>query len=272
MLLTIMKAVLEIIKEQINNLHLIFRLALYNTKSKYQSHHLGVAWQFLSPALQIGMYWFVFGIGIRGGKPIGDVPFFIWMICGLIPWFFISASIVQGANSIYSKVSLVSKMKFPVSVLPTISILGNAFNFIWLLLFIGLLLIIYQVNPGLYLVQLLYYLICLCVFLFSVSLLFSTISTMIRDFQMLLQSLIRMGLYLSGVLWDINKLPEFYVNILKLNPLVYLIDGFRKTFLGTGWFFNDWMYMSYFWIFTLLILYIGALLHLRFRSQFVDYI
>jgi teichoic acid transport system permease protein len=267
-----MKAVFEILKEQIINLHLILRLAIYNTKSKYQSHHLGAAWNFLNPVLQIGIYWFVFGIGIRGGKPIGEVPFFIWLMVGLIPWLFLSSAIVQGANSIYTKVSLVAKMKFPVSVLPTISIIGNAFGFVFMLIFLIVLLFIYQINPGIYMIQLIYYLICVFVFLFAVSLLLSTISTIIRDFQMLISSFIRMGLYLSGVLWDINSLPEIYVNILKLNPLYYLIDGFRKTFLYHEWFFVDWVYMSYFWILTLLILFTGALIHNKFRKQFVDYI
>jgi teichoic acid transport system permease protein len=74
------------------------------------------------------------------------------------------------------------------------------------------------------------------------------------------------------ILWDMEKLPEIFVKILKLNPLYYLIDGLRNTFLAKEWFFDDWIYMSYFWITTLLLIYIGSLLHIRFRKQFVDYL
>jgi teichoic acid transport system permease protein len=267
-----MKAVFEILKEQIFNYHLIFRLAKYDIKSKYQTHYLGGAWQFLNPALQILIYWFVFGIGIRQGNPIDGVPYLIWMLAGLIPWFFISPSIIQGSNSVYTKVSMVAKMKFPVSVLPSITIISNAFNFAFMIVILLLIIFLYGINPGIYLLQLPYYFLCLMFFLYAVTLLFSTISTVFRDFQLILQSLMRMMLYLLPILWDMEKLPEIFVKILKLNPLYYLIDGLRNTFLAKEWFFDDWIYMRYFWITTLLLIYIGSLLHIRFRKQFVDYL
>lgn len=267
-----MKAVIDVLKEQILNVYLIFRLASYEIKGKYQSHYLGVAWQFLNPTIQIIVYWLVFGLGIRNGQPIGDVPFFVWMIIGAVPWFFISSSINQGSNSVYSKVSLVAKMKFPVSVLPSITIISNAFNFIFMLLILGIILVVYRINPGIYLVQLPYFLFCMIVFLFAVTLLFSSIATIARDFQLVLQSIMRMMIYLLPVLWDMDKLSSSLLKIFKLNPLYYLIDGFRKTILTPQWFFYDWKYMLYFWAVTLFILWIGSIVHIRFRKQFVDYI
>ena len=123
-----MNSVGRILKEQSSNFHLILRLSLYDAKSKYQMHYLGAVWQFLGPAIQILLYWLVFGLGIRGGAPVHGIPFFVWLIAGLIPWFFISPSIIQGSNSVYARVSLVSKMKFPVSVLPTVTIVSNSFQ------------------------------------------------------------------------------------------------------------------------------------------------
>lgn len=267
-----MKAVFEVLKEQWKNFHLILRLASYDIKSKYQSHYLGTAWQFLSPAIQILVYWFVFGIGIRSGNPIDGVPYLIWLMIGLIPWFFISPTIIQGSNSVFSKVNMVAKMKFPVSVLPSITIISNSINFIFMMIILGFMLIFYGINPGLYLLQLPYYIVCTIIFLYAVTLLFSTISTVFRDFQLLLQSLMRMMLYLLPILWDMDKLHGAYIKVLKLNPLYYLIDGYRKTFLAKEWFFNDVIYMGYFWSTTFLIIYIGALIHIKFRNQFVDYI
>jgi teichoic acid transport system permease protein len=267
-----MKAVLEILKEQLFNVHLIYRLSSYEIKSKYQAHYFGAAWQFLNPAFQILIYWFVFGIGIRKGHPVEGVPYLLWLLIGLIPWFFISPSIIQGSNSVFTKVSMVAKMKFPVSVLPSITIISNAVNFIFMLLILGLMLMYYGINPGIYLLQLPYYFACTFIFLFSITLLFSTIATVFRDFQLILQSLMRMMLYVLPVLWDMEKLPGVYVRIFKLNPLYYLIDGYRDTLLSKGWFFNNVIYMSYFWITTILILFLGSIIHLRFRKQFVDYI
>jgi teichoic acid transport system permease protein len=267
-----MKAVIEILKEQVANINLIYRLATYEIKGKYQAHYLGAAWQFLSPALQIIVYWFVFGLGIRGGNPVGDTPFFIWLLVGLIPWFFISPSIIQGSNSVYSKVALVSKMKFPVSVLPSIVLVSNLFTFLIMAIFLAIIIAIYGINPGMYIIQLPYYLFALFIFLFAVTLLFSTITTIVRDMQAVLQSSMRMLFYMTPVLWDMSELPPKYLNLVKLNPFYYLIEGFRNTIFGHQWFFEDWTYTLYFWATTLLILFIGANIHVRFRKQFVDYL
>lgn len=267
-----MTLVITLIKEQLKNINLIFSLAAYGIKGTYQMHYLGALWQILIPVSQILIYWFVFGLGIRGGSPVGETPYIIWMLCGLIPWFFISPSIIQGANSIYSKINLVSKMKFPVSILPTVTIVSNFFTFTIMLFGFTCLLWLNNIRPTIYLIQLPYYLVSLLIFLFSFTILASTISIIIRDFQSVLQSSMRMLFFLTPIFWEISALPEVYQTILKLNPFYYLIHGFRSTFLGYGWFYSDLIYTFYFWFVTLLLLFIGSLLHFKFRRKFVDFL
>ncbi len=268
----IMRFVIQIIKEQLSNFSLILRLASFDIKGMYQMHYLGVLWQFLNPAIQIGAYWFVFGIGIRSGRPVDDIPFFVWLFVGLVPWFFINPSITQGSNSIYTKVNLVSKMKFPVSVLPTITIMKNMYNFLMMSIILVLILALNKINPGIYLLQLPYYVFALLAFLFSMTLLCSTISVMIRDFQTAINSMIRMLFFLTPIVWNASRLDPQLLNILKLNPIYYLIDGFRNTILFKTWFFEDLGLTFYFWSITLLILFIGSYMHIKFRDKFVDYL
>lgn len=119
-----MNDLLRILREQITSFPLILRLAAYETKSKYQMNYLGVLWQFLNPLIQMLVYWFVFGMGIRKGGPVttgaGEVPFIIWMLAGLIPWFFISPTILDGSNSVFKRINMVAKMNFPISSLPSV--------------------------------------------------------------------------------------------------------------------------------------------------------
>jgi teichoic acid transport system permease protein len=267
-----MTVVFQVIREQIKYLPLIFRLASYDIKSNYQMHYLGVLWQFLNPLLRVLTYWIVFGLGMRSGQPIEGTPYLVWMLIGLIPWFFISPTIVQGSNSVYQRVNLVSKMKFPVSVLPTVSIVGNAFTFIIMLAILMGILVLNNIIPTVYWLQIPYYLLCLFTFLFSFTILSSTISVIVRDYQVMLQSVMRMLLYLTPILWDIKNLPELLGNILKLNPFYYIIQGFRDSFLSKGWFFADMTITIYFWVTTIFILLIGSIIHLKFRDKFVDYL
>ncbi|MEH7180570.1 ABC transporter permease [Neobacillus vireti] len=267
-----MNLVWQVLKEQIFHLNLIFRLSFYEVKGKYNMHYLGVFWQILNPVVQIAIYWFVFGLGIRGGAPVGGTPFFLWLLAGIVPWLFINPTVTQASNSVHTKISLVAKMKFPVSILPSIRIVGNSFSFILMLIITIIILALNGKFSGTYLLQLPYFLLCLYVLLFGLTLLFSTLTTIIRDIANMVQSTMRVMMYMLPILWNVDRLPEIFVTILKLNPFFYLIEGFRKALIGGSWFYEDLPYMIYFWLFTILILVIGSSVHVKFRHKFVDYI
>ncbi|MNC45847.1 Teichoic acid translocation permease protein TagG [compost metagenome] len=79
------------------NRELILNLAKNDFKTKYASSYLGILWGFINPLLTIATYWFVFQIGLRNGD-VGDVPFIIWFIAGIIPWFFFSDALSSATN------------------------------------------------------------------------------------------------------------------------------------------------------------------------------
>ncbi|MFJ8260582.1 ABC transporter permease [Rummeliibacillus sp. NPDC094406] len=262
----------QVLKEQFLHLNLIFRLSLYEEKGKYTMHYLGALWQILNPFIQIGVYWLIFGLGIRKGSPVDGTPFFLWLIIGLVPWLYISRTITQASNSVFAKVNLVSKMHFPVSVLPTIKIVGNSISLIPMLIITIGIALLYGIFSGAYLIQLIYYLICLYFLLFAITLLLSTLTTIIRDVQMMVQSIVRLLMFFLPIVWNVHNFPDFFVNILKLNPLFYIIEGFRFSILGGQWFFEDLPYTVYFWSLSILILTVGSFLHIKFRNKFVDYL
>lgn len=198
-----MNALVRIVKEQVTSFPLILRLASYETKSQYQMNYLGVLWQFLNPLIQMLAYWFVFGMGIRNSKPvitgIGEVPFIVWMLAGLIPWFFISPTILDGSNSVFKRINMVAKMNFPISSLPSVVIASNLFSYFVMMGVYVIVLLASGVYPSLHWIQYIYYLICMIVFMFSFSLFNSTISVLVRDYQFLLQAVTRLLFFLLPI-------------------------------------------------------------------------
>ena len=267
-----MNAIFTLAKEQVLNLNLIFRLSIYEIKAQYRMHYMGLLWAVLNPIVLISVYWFVFGLGIRGGSPVGDTPFILWLLGGLVPWLYISPTVNQATNSIHSKVAMVKKMNFPVSVLPTIKMFSNAFSFFIILSVTILITIIFNRFSGIYLLQLAYYLICMFTLIYAITILTSSLATIVRDIQNVVQVVMRLMFFMLPIVWNVEQLPQIFVLLLKLNPFYYILEGFRHSLIGGEWFFNNITYTIYFWVLTIIILLIGSTIHLKFRDKFVDYL
>lgn len=263
-----------VIKEQIQHLGMIIRISKYEERATYQSHYLGLVWQFLNPMIQIGIYYLVFGVGLNGGREIKGTPFFVWLLIGISAWFFIRGTLLAGSNSIFKKIGMVSKMKFPVSILPSIAMASQFISYLIMTIVLVIVLLVFRIPVTLYWLQYFYYLFSMVLFLYAASLLNATITVLIRDYHIVLQSVIQVLFYLSGVIFDIKSshFPIWIKKIVELNPIYYLIDGFRDTFLSTQWFWQKGTVTLFFWLFVFLLFLVGSQLHIRFRKRFMDYI
>jgi len=84
-----LKEIAIFFRDLYQNRGLIFSLAKNDFKSKYTGSYFGIIWAFVQPISTILVFWFVFEIGFRSA-PMQDVPFALWLSCGLVPWFFFS--------------------------------------------------------------------------------------------------------------------------------------------------------------------------------------
>lgn len=268
-----MNALKTVLREQYENLYLIRRLSGYELKQAHAANALGMVWVILNPLLQIAIYWLVFGLGIRGGAPVEGVPYFVWMLCGLIPWMYVSSALGQGSNSIYARLGTVSKMNFPLSIIPTYVVLSQLYTHIILVAILLFLVILSEGVQVIGILGLLYGIVSLTSMLIAVSFVTSTLSTMLRDLHLLIQSSIRMLFFLTPILWVLTEnIPLAFQVMIKMNPFYYIIQVYREVLL-----YNDLSiiasgYTLYFWMIVVILFTTGSLLHVKFRQQFVDYI
>lgn len=265
-----MKSMFLVVKEQITSLYLIKRLSLFEMKSANTNNYLGILWEIINPMIQLSIYWFVFGEGIRKGEPIGDVPFVYWMITGMVVWFFVNPAILQASKSIYTRINFISKMSFPMSVIPTYVIVSKLYSHLMLVGVITLILQFAGYRLSVFFIQLPYFMFAGLMLLIAISLITSTLATIVRDVQMIVQAIIRMLLYLTPLLWH----PTGYIlKLMMINPLFYIVEGYRSAMLGTGWYILESpQYTLYFWGVVLVLLLIGSVLHVKFRNHFIDYL
>lgn len=269
-----MRAIISIFKEQIINLPKILKLAIYNMKSQYANHYLGVFWNILQPLLQVIVYYIVFGLGLRGsaGSVMG-VPFIVHLISGLFPWLFISQGINSGATAIQQNIGLLSKMKFPSSIFISIALTNNMINLLITTLIIFIISLFNHYVPLWHYFWFVYFMIGSFAIIFGISLIMSTLTVIVRDTKNLLQNVIRMLFFMTPIFWVLEEQHGILVKLASLNPFAYLIGVYRTAFIHPQTaVYGTWSDHIYFWVTTLLLITIGAIVHTKFRKRILDYL
>ncbi|GGI30393.1 MULTISPECIES: ABC transporter permease [Staphylococcus] len=269
-----MRAIISIFKEQIINLPKILKLAIYNMKSQYANHYLGVFWNILQPLLQVIVYYIVFGLGLRGsaGSVMG-VPFIVHLISGLFPWLFISQGINSGATAIQQNIGLLSKMKFPSSIFISIALTNNMINLLITTLIVFIISLFNHYVPLWHYFWFVYFMIGSFAIIFGISLIMSTLTVIVRDTKNLLQNVIRMLFFMTPIFWVLEEQHGILVKLASLNPFAYLIGVYRTAFIHPQTaVYGTWSDHIYFWVTTLLLITIGAIVHTKFRKRILDYL
>ena len=258
------------IKENISNIRQTLVLSKVDLIKFYKGAALGYLWSVIKPMVTIGVYLFAFQVGIRKGAPMDGFPFFLWLISGLLPWFFISDAIISGTMSIRMYRQFVTKMKFPTATIPSFVLLSRMYSQIGLIIPIIGIFIAYGYPPDVYYLQFLYYLPTMLIFFIVLSWTLGSLAVISRDFENLVKSSIQAILWLTPILWNIENVSSPMLQmVLKLNPIYYFIQGYRNIFLYKKWFF-DGHYTLYIWFVIIVLAIIGSMVYKRLYKEFAD--
>lgn len=257
--------------ELFQNRHLVWKLAKNDFKKRYAGSYMGAFWAMAQPVVTVGMYYVVFDLILdTGGRSTSDVPFVLFLTAGLVPWFFFSEALNNGTNALREYDYLVKKVVFKISVLPIIKIIAATFIHAFFVCILLLVAAIYGYYPSVYTLQIFYYSACL--FIFVLALCYTTCSIVVffKDLTQIISILLQIGMWATPILWDINTLSARWVFVLKLNPLVYIVNGYRSAIYEREWFFQDFFSTMYFWIATVILFGIGATVFKRLKIHFAD--
>lgn len=258
--------------ELFQNRHLIWKLAKNDFKKRYAGSYMGAVWAMLQPVVTVVMYYIVFDkiMGNSGGRGSGDVPFVLFLTAGLVPWFYFNEALNNGTNAMIEYNYLVKKVVFKISVLPIIKIIAATFIHAFFVCVLLIVAAIYGYYPTIYTIQIFYYSACL--FIFVLALCYTTCAVVVffKDLAQIINIALQIGMWATPILWDINSLDSGWVFFLKLNPLVYIVNGYRSAIYEREWFFQDFFSTMYFWIVTVVLFGIGAAVFKRLKVHFAD--
>lgn len=263
---------INIIAEGFKNRKLIWKLAKNDFKKRYAGSYLGVVWGLVQPLVTVALYYIVFGLIFPSQRSSGsEVPFVLFLTAGLVPWFFFSEALNSATNAMTEYNYLVKKVVFNISILPIIRVVAAVFTHLFFICILLVLSSIYGYYPGLHTIQVIYYSFCMFVLVLAMGYATSAICVFFKDLTQLINILLQILMWGTPIMWDITSFEnEKLKMILKLNPLVYVINGYRDAVYGKVWFFEHGWYNLYFWGITIVFFIIGTAIFKRLRVHFAD--
>lgn len=267
--LNYLKTFYRFLRDIFKSKRLLIDLAKNDFKSRYLGNYLGILWAFVQPTVMIIIFWFVFQVGFKS-MPVDNFPFILWLMAGMVPWFFFAESLQSATNSILSNSFLVKKVVFRVSLLPIIQIISALAIHIFFILFMFGMFLYYGYSPTIYWLQIIYYMFCTIVLVLGLSWLTSSIIVFFRDLGQIISMIIQFGFWLTPIFWSMKILPPQYHDIIKYNPAYYIVEGYRDSLIYNTWFWERADLSIQFWIITLLFFFGGAVVFRKLRPHFAD--
>lgn len=193
---------------------------------KYKHSFLGVLWSFINPLLQIAVYALVFQVILKSNIE----NYAVYLCCGLIPWQYFSNVVIRGAAVMVDNGNIIKKVYFPREILPISLVTSEGVNF--LISTIIILGFVVFGGIGLSWNVLWYFLILAIQFIVSIgiSLIVSSLTVYFRDLLHLLGVFMQLLFYATPIVYAMDAVPAGFRWLLRLNPMSYLIEGYRAIF------------------------------------------
>ena len=182
-----------------------------------------------------------------------------------------SEMITAGADSIRKYSYLVTKMKFPVSTIPTfVNVSKFTIHIILIAIVIGIF-VLFGYAPDIYYLQIPVYMLLMFLFFDVWSLFVSLLAAMSRDFLYLFKAFVSALFWLSGILWDADSVTIPWLRrFLNLNPITFFVNGFRNCFINKIWFWEQPKRLIYLGITFTVMLICALWTYKKLRKEIPD--
>lgn len=259
----------RLLKEILQNRGLVWGLAKNDFKTKYAGSYLGIIWAFIQPVITVLIYWFVFQVGFKSA-PIDNFPFILWLVSGIVPWFFFADALGSATNCLLEYSYLVKKVVFKISILPIVKIISAFFVHLFFVGFTIVLFLLYGHTPTIYMIQVVYYSLCIFYLVLGITFATSAIIVFFKDLGQIIAIVLQIGMWMTPIMWSYNILSPKYQAIAKLNPLYYIVEGYRDSLINQVWFWERYNQTIYFWTVTTLCFVLGCIIFNKLKSHFAD--
>jgi lipopolysaccharide transport system permease protein len=215
----------ELVRETYRYRELIWALAMKELKIRYKRSVLGFLWALLNPMLLMLVLSVVFSTIMRIAIP----HYAIFLLSMLLPWTFFSQSLSYAVESIVGNGDLLKKVRVAKLVFPVAAVVSNMINLLLSLIPLALI-VVFMGHPFHWTwIYLPVPLLALTIFTLGATFFFATANVYYRDVAHILQILLQAWFYITPIIFSIDFFPAKYRWIFKLNPIQFVLNGFRLS-------------------------------------------
>jgi ABC-type polysaccharide/polyol phosphate export permease len=248
---------------------LIQSLVARELKARYRGSVLGFFWSFINPLLLLLIYSFVFTYVIPARAP-GHEPYALFMFCGILPWTWFTASLLESSNVLIAGGNLIKKVLFPAEILPIVSVLANMVHFFLGLPILGAFLLYY--GRPLHLAELAWFPVVVFVQLvltLGLALIVSALTVHFRDLRDLLSNLLTFWFFATPIIYPMLLAPPTARRLLNLNPFTHLAIAYQEILFYEGP-FGHWKWLLALLSASVALFAFGYLVFDRLRDSFAE--
>jgi len=266
-----MQSAISFIRDINEKRYLLYQLTKRDFIQKYVESYLGLVWAVFEPITTTIILSIIFTFGFKAG-PVQNVSYFVYLFSGMVVFNYFSLAINEGSQVIRTYSFLVKKVNFRLSILPIVKVLSCSIFHLIMVLLLVVILMLNGYRPTLYWLQTIYYFFAMNILVLGVSWLTSALTVFVPDIKHLVSIGLQFLFYLSPVFWSVENVPQQWQYLPKLNPMYYIINGYRDCFIYQKPFWNYGIESIYFWSVSLFALVFGATVFRRLRPHFADVI
>jgi ABC-type polysaccharide/polyol phosphate export permease len=220
-----------LIRDTVRYRELIWVLAVKELQVRYKRSVLGFVWALLHPLLMMVILTLVFSSVMRIA---GVRDYAVFLICTLFPWTFFGQAVAYGVESIVGNAALLKKVAIPKFVFPMAAVLANLINFLLSLIPLALLLLFLRFPFHKTWAYLPVPMLALVLFTLGCCFFFATANVYFRDMAHIVQIILSAWFYFSPIIYSLDFVPAQFHLIFRLNPMLYILNGFRLAIYGDG--------------------------------------
>jgi lipopolysaccharide transport system permease protein len=208
---------------------LFYTLTVHRIKVRYKQSVLGLAWAILQPLSLMLIYTVIFSVIAK--VPSEGVPYAVFAYAALLPWTFFSSSLTNATQGLVSHSQLVTKVYFAREILPLTYVSAALFDFAVATTFLIALFFYYGVGLTVYAFYAIPILILLTALATAFSLFLSAMQVRFRDIGVAMPLLLQLWMFTTPVVYPLSAVPQRFRGLYALNPLVGVIENFRRVVL-----------------------------------------